>query len=954
MDLGLSGLASGFDWKSVVDQLVEVERAPQRRAQREQYYVQEKNQLLGQLKDVLASLQSKADTLKNSDLYQSRKSSVSDATIGASSVEAGAALGNYEFDFYQKATTGVHEGGADAGQAVGLWADASTKIGSIGIGAGISTGTFTINDEILTVETDDTLATLFAKIPAADADLSMTYDSSTDKITLTSISGKTLLLGSSNDTSNILEAARLSNNGTSSVTSSYKLGGISQASTLSSANFNTPLVGNSGSFRVNGETISWSSSDTVGAVLSSISQSGAGVVASYDGVNDRFRLTNNTTGDIGISLVDVQGNFLQVAKLASEPIRANGAQSASGSVSLNNSAGYATGNYSGSGVNVDATSAAFSSGDKLYFENGGVLTLSANASSGATTLYGTLSDATVTNDETGYKAGAFSISAPVSLTASSSATAKTVQIDYSSGYSNGATSLTVDSLEAGLSDGDVIRFGNGALFTLSADASATATTLAGTLSGGALSDDEVGYLVHSLTVSSNSEDFAAGDSIRFSGGGILTLTTNPASGATTLVGALSHDLAANESTVSRTEAFLSGQVFHFTNGGKLTLTADATASSTSLTGYWDSNVTNKEKAGQQSLSRGDDILYSLNGGDILSSHTNTITEDSSGVTGLSVTGNVTGSGIRVDTLDADNNVITTGGSHGLATGDVVRLYTPATLMGGASSKAVYYVRALSSSRVSLHSSSVDASAGTNVVDITDVGTGDQYILGAEPPSLSVTVAADTDKVKQTVKDFVGQISKAQTMIEMHTTVTTDSDGKVTAGKLSDDRLVTEIAAELRAKTMGDVSGTGSSFARLSDFGFTGNGYDNQISLTDESALDTILRERMGDLEKFFATEETTSVSDGATADYQAEEGMADVMGDYMALLLGDVYGTDGALTDHRDNYTKEVDRIDKSIADMEKRVQFTKDQLTSSFIAMEQAQAKTNQEMEFLMKRFQG
>ena len=111
---------------------------------------------------------------------------------------------------------------------------------------------------------------------------------------------------------------------------------------------------------------------------------------------------------------------------------------------------------------------------------------------------------------------------------------------------------------------------------------------------------------------------------------------------------------------------------------------------------------------------------------------------------------------------------------------------------------------------------------------------------------------------------------------------------------------------------------------------------------------------MGDLEKFFATEETTSVSDGATADYQAEEGMADVMGDYMALLLGDVYGTDGALTDHRDNYTKEVDRIDKSIADMEKRVQFTKDQLTSSFIAMEQAQAKTNQEMEFLMKRFQG
>ena len=948
MDLGLSGLASGFDWKSVVDQLVNVERAPQRRAQREQYDVQEKNRLLGQLKDELASLQTKASTLKDSNLYQSRKSSVSDTSIGSSSVEAGAALGNYDFDFFQKATTGVHKGGGDAGQAV----DSSSVIASNGFGVGISTGTFTINDEIITVETDDTLSAIFTKVTTADADLSISYNSSTDKITLGSSSGKTLLLGSSNDSSNFLVASRLSNNGTSSVASSYKLGGISQASTLSSANFNTTLVGNSGSFRVNGETISWSSSDTVGAVLASISQSGAGVVASYDGVNDRFLLTNNTTGDIGISLEDVQGNFLQAAKLSSEPIRANGAQSAAGSVSVNNSAGYATGDYSTSGVVVDTTSVAFSSGDKLCFENGGVLTLSADASSGVSTLYGTLSDATVTNDETGYKASAFSISAPVSLTASGSATAKTVKIDYSSGYSNGATSLTVDSLGAALSNGDVIRFGNGALFTLSADASATDITLTGSLSGGALSDDEVGYLVHSITVSSNSEDFAAGDSIRFSGGGILTLSENPASGATTLTGSLSYDLAAGESTVSRTEAFLSGQVFHFANGAKLTLTADAAASSTSLTGYWDSDVTDKEEAGQQGLNRGNDILYSLNGGGILSSHSNTITEDSSGVTGLSVTGNVTGSGIRVDALDEDNNVIATSGSHGLATGDVVKLYTPATLMGGVSSKTAYYVRALSGSRISLHSSSADAMAGANVVNITDDGAGDQYILGAAPPSLSVTVAADTDKVKQAVKDFIGQIGKAQSMIGVHTTVTTDSDGKVTAGKLSDDRLVNEIAGELRAKTTGEVSGSGSSFNRLSDLGFTGNGYDNQISLTNENTLDTILRERMGDLEKFFATEDTKAVLDGAAADYQTEEGLADIMGDYMSLLLGDVYGTDGALVDHRDNYTKEVDRIDKNIADMETREQFTKEQLTRSFIEMEQAQAKTNQEMQFLLKRF--
>ena len=419
-----------------------------------------------------------------------------------------------------------------------------------------------------------------------------------------------------------------------------------------------------------------------------------------------------------------------------------------------------------------------------------------------------------------------------------------------------------------------------------------------------------------------------------------------------MTGSLSYDIANGEATVSRTEAFLSGQIFHFANGGKLTLTAAATASSTSLTGYWDSAITNTEEGDQGNLSRGNDILYSLNGGDILTSHSNTITEDSSGVSGLSVTGDVTGSGVRVDTIDASNNVITTTDSHGLATGDIVRLYTPATLMGGVSSKTDYYVRALSGSRISLHTSSTDAAAGTNVVDITGDGTGDQYILGAAPPALSVTVSADIDKVKLAVKGFVGQISKIQSLIGMHTTVTTDSDGKVTAGTLSNDRLVSEIAADLRQKTMGEITGTGSNFDRLSDLGFSGNGYDNQISLTDENTLDTILREKMGDLEKFFATEETQAGVAGATADYQAEEGMAEGMEDYTALLLGDVYGTEGALVDHRDNYTKEIDRINKSIVELEKRVQFTKEKLTRSFVEMEQAQSKSNQEMQFLMKRF--
>ena len=92
MELGLSGLASGFDWKSVVDQLVEVERAPQRRARREQYEVSEKNRILSLIKDELSALQNKSKALKDSDLL-----SIQD---------------DFHFGFHNRLVLGLIRGGA--------------------------------------------------------------------------------------------------------------------------------------------------------------------------------------------------------------------------------------------------------------------------------------------------------------------------------------------------------------------------------------------------------------------------------------------------------------------------------------------------------------------------------------------------------------------------------------------------------------------------------------------------------------------------------------------------------------------------------------------------------------------------------------------------------------------------------------------------------------------------
>ena len=87
----------------------------------------------------------------------------------------------------------------------------------------------------------------------------------------------------------------------------------------------------------------------------------------------------------------------------------------------------------------------------------------------------------------------------VAVTADGAATLSTVTINNASGYTDGATSMTVDSLPVAIANGKVITFTNGATFTLSSGASATATTLSGTLSG-SVEDNETGTVAQSVSV----------------------------------------------------------------------------------------------------------------------------------------------------------------------------------------------------------------------------------------------------------------------------------------------------------------------------------------------------------------------------------------------------------------------------------------------------------------------
>ena len=327
IDLGLSGLASGFDWKSFVSQIAQASRTPEQRLYAEQTTIQQRNNAFGSIKTQLGILQSRITALNEASLYDSRAAATSDSAIATASVSAGAPLGTFVFNVTSRATAARLNGAANIGQAISPTGDLSAlTLGNAGFSTAATAGVFTVNGKQVTVATTDTMAQVFAKISTATSgDVTASYNSGTDKITLSSASNAEIVLGSATDTSNFLQVAHLNNNGTSSATSSSALGGIRLASALNAANFTTTVSdggSHAGEFKINGVSIKFDASvDSVNAVLTRINDSAAGVSASYDSINDRFVLTNKTTGDIGVALQDVTGNFLAATGLSSGAIQ---------------------------------------------------------------------------------------------------------------------------------------------------------------------------------------------------------------------------------------------------------------------------------------------------------------------------------------------------------------------------------------------------------------------------------------------------------------------------------------------------------------------------------------------------------------------------------------------------------------------------------------------------------
>jgi len=319
MEIQLSGLASGFDWQSMVDQLTELERAPQRRMRSDQAEISQKQSTLNSLTSELNSLKTKLEALSTGDIFDQRSLTNSDDTVATASTSASGLVGNYNLQVTQLATTSSWQGSDDVGSALHSGNDVSAlTLSAAAFRTAITAGTITVNNQQITIATSDSLGDVLDAIKdAIGGSATASYDATNDKITIDG-DGSVVVLGSAKDTSNFLQIAELKNNGTDTVTSTNKLGRLQTSAVLSSGNFETAFSTSSGSFKINGVSVTYdSSTDTLNDIIDRINNASAGVLASYDAINDRLQLTNDTTGDLGMSLSDVSGNFLAASGLLS-------------------------------------------------------------------------------------------------------------------------------------------------------------------------------------------------------------------------------------------------------------------------------------------------------------------------------------------------------------------------------------------------------------------------------------------------------------------------------------------------------------------------------------------------------------------------------------------------------------------------------------------------------------
>lgn len=285
------------------------------------------------IKSKLENLHSKVEDLSKDNSFFSRNVNIgkTEDLVLTAQAENKTLNGAYNVSITKLATETVITGSINVGQKISetndvsgiTLADINARI-NISVGneeeAGEKVGKFTINNSIITIKLSDSLQDVFDSIATeTGSEVTASYDSSTDQITLSSSSE--IILGSPTDTTNFLAACNLFYNGTTSISSGNNLGKSKiYAPSVITSKLNSSISNMDGngdsSFTINGQSISYNvNSDSIGNIMDRINQSEAKAAIRYHPENDSFSIQNTEPGSFSLSISETSGGILSAMGL---------------------------------------------------------------------------------------------------------------------------------------------------------------------------------------------------------------------------------------------------------------------------------------------------------------------------------------------------------------------------------------------------------------------------------------------------------------------------------------------------------------------------------------------------------------------------------------------------------------------------------------------------------------
>ena len=306
--------------EGLIQQYMALERRPIQQLESKKAALNTRKAVFNDLKNKLDALENAADVLSdttNNSIFNAVKVSSDDTEKLTVTAGTDAAQGKYVFRIRQMATATSMKSTADLNTHKSAKSSSQVVAGSDGldtdeawIDAGFDTtpdGTVTINAVEFTLADYSTVDDFMDAVNSHEtANANIYYDSDNDKFVIESTNGDNLVLSETGTNGFLTEANITAGTYTTNTV------GLESSAYLYEINFDNGLSSSdSGSFKINGTTITWDAdTDTLDSVISAINHSDAGVTAFYDDSLDRVVLTSDTMGSEEIQWEDVEGTFL--------------------------------------------------------------------------------------------------------------------------------------------------------------------------------------------------------------------------------------------------------------------------------------------------------------------------------------------------------------------------------------------------------------------------------------------------------------------------------------------------------------------------------------------------------------------------------------------------------------------------------------------------------------------